>query len=179
MSVAKPPTNRRTLVVPTQYGFSDEAKDQLKQDALDLGWVSPDTRKNVNGLSAYLNSISRCKFYDNRPPDVRELDELLTAQNKLPIWTLEYTKRRHLLRLTKQTKLRFYALAIEYMIGNPRKYNYLDSAVGVIGPLIEALGIHWLRPIDPPQAPQLAVVHSKEDRRVQSEATRMFYKSFD
>lgn len=162
------------------YYFSEEAKSALREQAVALGYVAATNKTNCVGLADYINAIAHCQFMDQRPPEVIELDVALMDNNRVPLWSLEYERHRHSLRLSPRTKLALYKLALAHCIANPRRGNSIDSMTSVLGCLFEAVGIGWLTPIDPPSVVQRQITTRKahdNDRGVRAAATAAFYRA--
>lgn len=135
----------------TVVHLSPTAKSGLRLQAFRLGYVTSLNHRNYRGLSAYIDALATCNFEDTRPDDVRELHEAMLASNYFPFWSAEEYRPQTRLHLYNTTIAKLYAFGITNDIINPRRVVMNPPAVSVIGYVLEAIGINWLTPVDPPK----------------------------
>lgn len=129
--------------------LSPTAKQGLKHQAFVLGYVRSLQNKNYNGLSSYINAIAGCELEDTRPNEIREYHECLDLAN----WSCEEYRPQNKFRLSPKAITRLYKFGLDHDITDPRRPQAKPPAVTVIGYVLEALGIEWLTPINPPRKP--------------------------
>lgn len=131
--------------------LSPTAKEGLKYQAFLLGYVRSMQNKNYNGLSGYINAIASCELQDTRPDDIREYHSYMDVPN----WSCEEYRPQNKFRLSPRAILKLYEFGLEHDITDPRRLQEKPPAVTVIGYVLEAIGIEWLTPINPPRKPNI------------------------
>lgn len=151
---------------PTTYYVSDSAYQGLIQQAVQLQYVSPGSQRQ-DGISGYVCALSECELFDARPEDIRELDETLLNDHRLPYWSSEETRRPRFLDINLEANIRFYlhALRLRMLVldriilgGKGPIRGSLESTTGYV---LEAIGIGWAGVHEWPDPGRFARKHDK------------------
>jgi len=127
--------------------ISPTARAGLMHQAFVLGYLSSPKAKNARGVSAYINAIGVGDFEDTRPIHIKEYHEQELVAN----WSCEEYRPQTRLRLAPLVILNMYKYGLEHGIVNPRVVSEQPPASSILGYMLEAIGIEWLTPINPPK----------------------------
>lgn len=144
----------------TQIHLSDKAYEGLQKLAQEWNYAKTHTISRVIADLA-ANSV---KFEDARPKEIREADLSIENDRRAKVWNdLSFRRPRlmgqlptnYLLNIAKQFDIVPYASQRAAILGhrqNPfwRQSVSRQSNNSIIGPVLEAIGIGWLRPLSIP-----------------------------
>lgn len=132
------------------YSVSNEAYDGLVAQARGLGYVSPYPVERVHGLGEYISTIAFGEFEDARPDEYKELDRESLERGILPCWYDDNLRYKRRFRLRPAVEDRLYQVALAYGISNFRRTDSVRRKASVLGAILEAIGLGYLRPVNPP-----------------------------
>lgn len=125
--------------------ISDEALEFLTSKAIDLGYMQPQ-QKNLRGFSDFVKALSNANFYDARPEEFQAMDEAMLQIDKLPEWDMGFSRMRRNVLLSPRVQARLMKIAMEFSIFNRRRSDSLEHSSSIIGCLLEAIGVGFLKP---------------------------------